>query len=64
MVLNIKPLGLPVDYFARQLIWDIKPFTALAQLRTSASYNCYIFFAGLRLQMEKIFEEIEMGLDP
>jgi len=35
-----------------------------AQLNTNASYHCYIFLAGLGLEVEEVFEKIKMGFDP
>ena len=64
MIFCIKPHGFLVNHLAKQLVWDIEFFPALAQLKTDASYHCYIFLARLRFEVEEIFEKMKMGFNP
>jgi len=63
MIFDIKPFGFPVNHFAGQLVWDIKYFHPLPQLKPSTVYDCYFILAWLGLKMEQVFEKIEMWLD-
>ena len=63
MVTNVKPLLLPVDYFSRQLVWDVDSIHPLLKLNTRTANHMPLFGIRLWLKMEQVAEEFEVGLD-
>jgi hypothetical protein len=61
MVPNIKPTIFPTRRTTRELVLDVFLVHPLPKLKAGPTDYSDVLFTGLRFQMKKIAEEIEVG---